>query len=158
MPRFTPFHDRTLALCESYAWKEWADYLAISNYDRHSEREYFAIRHTAGLLDVTPLYKYEVTGPDAAAFCRVSGAVTSAPSVVDVLSIRRWWWTERHLTMAPSLASAISTTASPRQNLGCIGFIATPGGFRWRSKTVPHQIAALALQGPRAREIFKAHC
>ncbi len=66
MPRLTPFHPRTAALCRSYAWKEWAGYVAVSNYDRHSEREYFAIRHTAGLLDVTPLYKLDVTGPDAA--------------------------------------------------------------------------------------------
>ena len=68
MPRHTPFHPRTAALCHSYAWKEWAGYVAVSNYDRHSEREYFAFRHTAGLIDVTPLYKYDVTGPDAAAF------------------------------------------------------------------------------------------
>jgi len=68
MPKTTPFHPRTSALCTSYAWKEWAGYIAISNYDRHSEREYFAVRGAAGLLDVTPLFKYEITGPDAGRF------------------------------------------------------------------------------------------
>ena len=68
MPRTTPFHPRTSALCTSFAWKEWAGYAAVCNYDRHSEREYFAFRHTAGLIDVSPLYKYDVRGQDAAAF------------------------------------------------------------------------------------------
>ncbi len=68
MPRQTPLHPRTSALCSSYAWKEWAGYAAICNFDAHSEREYFAFRHTAGMIDVTPLYKYDVRGKDAAAF------------------------------------------------------------------------------------------
>jgi len=68
MPRHTPFHPRTAALCHSYAWKEWAGQLAVCNYDRHSEREYFAFRHTAGMIDVSPLYKYDVRGKDAAEF------------------------------------------------------------------------------------------
>ena len=37
-------------------------------YGTYHEREYFAFRHAAGLIDVTPLFKYEVRGPDAGAF------------------------------------------------------------------------------------------
>ena len=66
--RTSPFHSRTSALCHSFAWKEWAGQAAVCSYDRHSEREYFAFRGTAGLIDVSPLFKYEVEGPDAAAF------------------------------------------------------------------------------------------
>jgi aminomethyltransferase len=36
--------------------------------DAHSEREYYAFRNTAGLIDVSPLHKYDITGPDAAVF------------------------------------------------------------------------------------------
>jgi len=50
------------------AWKDWAGYYAVRSYDTYMEREYFAIREAAGLIDVTPLYKYEVRGPDAAEF------------------------------------------------------------------------------------------
>jgi len=67
MPIPTPFHERTQSLCISYRWKDWAGYCAVSSYDTNHEREYFAFRESAGLLDVTPLYKYEVSGPDAAA-------------------------------------------------------------------------------------------
>src|SRR5919108_3473990 len=62
----TPFHERTAALCESHAWRRWAGYLAASSYGLTHEREYHAIRSTAALFDVSPLYKYAVTGKDAA--------------------------------------------------------------------------------------------
>ena len=66
MPRTTPFHPRIAALSTSFSWKEWAGYAAACTYDAHSEAEYFSVRSTAGLLDVTPLYKLDLKGPDAA--------------------------------------------------------------------------------------------
>ena len=68
MPVPTPFHERTAALCHSMRWKEWAGYYAVCSYDTSHDMEYFAFRHAAGLIDVTPLFKYDVSGPDAAAF------------------------------------------------------------------------------------------
>lgn len=66
MARTTPFHPRTAPLCTSFRWKEWNGYAAVCRFDGHSEREYYALRHSAGLLDVSPLRKYEVAGADAA--------------------------------------------------------------------------------------------
>lgn len=65
MPVESPFHARTFPLCHSYRWKEWSGYYAVCSFDDCHEREYFAFRHSAGLIDVTPLFKYEVRGPDA---------------------------------------------------------------------------------------------
>src|SRR5690606_32496363 len=67
MPIPTPFHPRTAELCTSMFWKEWAGYHAVRSFDTCHEREYFAFRNGAGVIDVSPLYKYEITGPDAAA-------------------------------------------------------------------------------------------
>ncbi|MCA9711410.1 MAG: aminomethyltransferase family protein, partial [Myxococcales bacterium] len=67
MPVPTPFHPRTAALCTSMSWKEWAGHYAVRSYDTSPEREYFAFRNGAGVIDVTPLYKYELRGPGAAA-------------------------------------------------------------------------------------------
>jgi aminomethyltransferase len=67
MARPTPFHPRTSAACQSWAWKEWAGHAAVRAYDLHSEGEYFGVRHAAGMIDVSPLYKYDLRGPDAAA-------------------------------------------------------------------------------------------
>ncbi len=66
MLRTTPFHERTAPLCEASNWRRWAGYISASSYELTHEHEYAAIRGTAGLIDVSPLYKYRVEGPDAA--------------------------------------------------------------------------------------------
>ena len=66
MPIGTAFHPRTSALCESMSWRDWAGYFAVSAYEVHHDREYNAIRNAAALIDVSPLFKYTVTGKDAA--------------------------------------------------------------------------------------------
>lgn len=78
MPIPSPFHARTEALCASYLWKDWSGYHAVCRYQVCHEPEYYAFRQRAGLIDVTPLYKYDVRGPDAATLlartCRRVGA------------------------------------------------------------------------------------
>ena len=68
MPIATPFHPRTSALCTSLFYKDWAGFYAVRSYDTTHDREYFAFRHACGLIDVSPLYKYDVRGKDAAAY------------------------------------------------------------------------------------------
>ena len=64
--RYTPFHARTGPLLQGQAWRRWAGYLVASSYELSHEREYHAIRSSAALFDVSPLYKYLVRGCDAA--------------------------------------------------------------------------------------------
>jgi aminomethyltransferase len=68
MPIATPLHERTKALCESYLWKEWAGYYSVCSYDTHHDQEYHAFRQSCGIIDLTPLFKYKVTGKDACNF------------------------------------------------------------------------------------------
>jgi len=63
VPVGTAFHERTLALCESLNFKEWSGYYTASVYEMTHEHEYNAIRSTAALIDITPLFKYRVSGP-----------------------------------------------------------------------------------------------
>jgi aminomethyltransferase len=63
--RTTPFHARTGPLSEGQAWRRWAGYVVASSYELSHDREYHAIRNSAALFDVSPLYKYLVTGRDA---------------------------------------------------------------------------------------------
>jgi len=62
----SPFHPRTSALMEGFAWRRWAGYTMASVYELTHEREYHAVRSSAALFDVTPLYKYLIRGRDAA--------------------------------------------------------------------------------------------
>src|ERR671923_1878724 len=61
----TPFHERTAPLNHKQSWREWSGYLSADQYADHPDIEYNAIREAAALIDVSPLYKYRVRGPDA---------------------------------------------------------------------------------------------
>ena len=66
MLKTSPFHERTAPLVRAQTWRRWAGYQMASAYDPHPDREYAAIRNAAALIDVSPLYKYLITGRDAA--------------------------------------------------------------------------------------------
>src|SRR4051812_28085812 len=65
MPIGTAFHERTFALCESLNYREWSGYYTVSAYETHIEHEYNAIHNASALIDISPLFKYRVGGPDA---------------------------------------------------------------------------------------------
>jgi aminomethyltransferase len=65
MPFGTPFHPRTSQLNVGQNWRVWSGYFAASAYDVVHDYEYHAIRNSAALIDVSPLYKYNVSGKDA---------------------------------------------------------------------------------------------
>lgn len=62
MLRTTPFHSRTAPLCQAQNWRRWAGYLTAGSYELTHDREYYAIRSSAALFDVSPLFKYEIRG------------------------------------------------------------------------------------------------
>lgn len=159
MPLETPFHKRTQALCTSYRWKEWAGYHAVCSYDVHHDREYTAVRHSAGLLDVTPLFKLEVTGPDAADFLAyvwtrdvtrmAVGQVTygsfcdEAGKVLDDGTLTRFEENRFRMTSAEPAYAWLYRHSR---------------GFDVELEDVTDSVAALALQGPTSKEILAALC
>ncbi len=63
----TPFHSRVAAACELNCWGDWKGYTTPNAYT-DVELEYFAIRSTTGVFDLSPMNKYRITGPDAQAY------------------------------------------------------------------------------------------
>ena len=63
--KLTPFHDRTSVLNQPQEWRRWSGYLSATSYDLTHDVEYFAVRTKAALLDITPLNKYMIVGPDS---------------------------------------------------------------------------------------------
>ncbi len=61
----TAFYSRQLDLCESMDWTRWSGYYAPQSYQLHHENEYHSIRTAAGLIDISPLFKITITGPDS---------------------------------------------------------------------------------------------
>ncbi len=61
----TVFYPREAELNAHLAWGEWSGYHSAAVYADFHDIEYNAIREAAGVVDVSPLYKYIVRGPDA---------------------------------------------------------------------------------------------
>src|SRR5438128_12107849 len=55
----------TVSPWPSLNYRKWSGYYTVSVYEVHHEHEYNAIRNACALIDITPLYKYLVTGKDA---------------------------------------------------------------------------------------------
>ncbi len=63
----TPFIDRLRPLNKFESLSYWQGYWAPADFG-NLDREYFAIRNTASVFDLSPMTKYRITGPDAEAF------------------------------------------------------------------------------------------
>ncbi len=155
MPIPTPFHSRTSKLCTSMSWKDWAGYYAVSSYHTSHEPEYFAFRHAAGLIDVSPLFKYEIRGPDASAFLsRVTVKNLSKLRVGRVTYL--CWCDDDGKVIDDGTVSRLGkdhfriTAAEPSLSW----FHRLSRGFEVSIEDSTDRIGALALQGPNSRAIL----
>ena len=159
MPIPTPFHPRTSQHNRNLDWKDWGGYFAANSYDVVNDFEYFAFRHSAGLIDVTPLFKYRVTGKDAGRFLsrlivkdisklKINQATyccwcDDAGRVVDDGTVMRFGEEEYFVTAAdPSYSWFSRLVRNLEVNI----------------EDITDQYGALALQGPMSREILKNMC
>ena len=85
MLKTSPFHSRTAPLVRAQTWRRWAGHQMASAYDPQPDREYAAIRNAAAMIDVSPLYKYMITGRDAARLLDREAERVVDPSPRDVL-------------------------------------------------------------------------
>jgi len=63
----SPFHARADNLCKLKNWTSWNGYQTARFYDTLAS-EYFAIRSSCSVMDMTPMEKYRISGPDAERF------------------------------------------------------------------------------------------
>ncbi len=156
MPIGTPFHPRTAALCASYNWRTWSGYFAASSYDVMHDYEYHAIRNTAALIDVTPLYKYDLRGKDALKLVnRVFTRDVAKCAVGQAL----------YGCLCEDDGAVIQDGTVFRLGEDYFRFHLADASLRWLGlnargmevsiQEVSEQIAALALQGPHALKILQ---
>ena len=157
MPIGTPFHERTLALCESLSFRDWSGYYTVSTYETHHEHEYNAIRNAAALIDISPLFKYVVTGPDAARL--VDRVITRDVRSMEVGQVFYTPWCDEHgAVIDDGTVSRLDeqrfrwTSADP--SLRWITLNAA--GLNVEIADVSETTAALALQGPMAAHVLRA--
>ena len=63
----TPFYNRQKEWDKVNQWHRWGEYTVCDVFESIA-KEYFAIRNSASLFDLTPMSKYRIKGPDALAF------------------------------------------------------------------------------------------
>jgi aminomethyltransferase len=157
MPIGTAVHERTFALCESLNYREWSGYYAVSAYEGHHEHEYNAIRNASALIDVSPLYKYLVTGRDAAKF--VDRIITRDVSKMAKGQVYYTPWCDEH-------GKVIDDGTVSRLEDEVFRWTAADPSLRWFTQNaagmdvhiadISEELAALALQGPTSAKLLRA--
>ena len=157
MPVGTAFHERTFALCHSLNYREWSGYYTVSVYEVHHEHEYNAIRNASALIDITPLYKYLITGRDATKL--VNRIITRDINKVAVGQVIYCCWCDEH-------GKVIDDGTITRLAENKYRWTAADPSLRWfrqnglnmdvQTEDISEKTAALALQGPTSAKLLKA--
>ena len=155
----TPFHARTSELCLPHNWRRWGGCLAVGSYDLGLDREYWAIRNHAALIDISPLIKYEIEGSDAARFLDKLIPRNVLKLAVGQVYYTSWCDDEGKMlddgTVTRTGEQNFRLTAAEPQ-LRWLAMCAV--GFDVRIREVTEQVAALSLQGPKSRVILNQCC
>jgi aminomethyltransferase len=155
VPIGTAVHDRTFRLCESLNYREWSGYYAVSVYETHHEHEYNAIRNAAALIDVTPLFKYLISGREATKF--VNRVITRDINKVAVGQVIYCCWCDEQ-------GKVIDDGTISRLGENLYRWTAADPSFRWfhenafgldvKVEDISDKLAALALQGPTSAKLL----
>ena len=157
MPVGTAFHERTFALCHSLNYREWSGYYTVSVYEVHHEHEYNAIRNASALIDISPLYKYLISGRDATKL--VNRIITRDINKVAVGQVIYCCWCDEH-------GKVIDDGTITRLAENKYRWTAADPSLRWfrqnglnmdvQVEDISEKTAALALQGPTSAKLLKA--
>jgi aminomethyltransferase len=153
----TAFHPRTSALNRKMLWREWAGYYAATQYFDHHDIEYNAIREAAALIDVSPLYKYRVTGPDSMRL--IDRVITRDATKLQIGQVYYTSWCDEGGKVIDdgTIARLDETTyrwTAADPSLRWIRMNAT--GLDADVEEITEQLAAVALQGPMSRAVLEA--
>jgi aminomethyltransferase len=153
----TAFHPRTAELNRKMQWREWSGYFASSAYADFHDIEYNAIREAAALIDVSPLFKYRVSGADAGRL--VDRVITRDATKLVPGTVFYTPWCDEH-------GKVIDDGTVHHLDDGAYRWTAADPQLRWLRLNAggldvditeeTETVAALALQGPLSRAVLEA--
>jgi aminomethyltransferase len=153
----TAFHPRTQPQNRKMQWREWSGYFAASVYADFHDIEYNAIREQAALIDVSPLYKYEIRGRDAGLL--VNRVITRDAAKLKVGQVYYTPWCDE-------AGKVVDDGTVHRLGTHAYRWTAADPQYRWLTlnasgleveiEDVSEATAALALQGPLSRAVLEA--
>ena len=156
MPIGTAVHENAFRACESLNFREWSGYYAASVYETHHEHEYNAIRNATAMIDVSPLYKYMVSGKDATKF--VNRVITRDITRVAIGQVIYCCWCDEQ-------GKVIDDGTISRLGENLYRWTAADPSMRWfhqnalgldtKIEDISGQVAALAIQGPTSGRLLQ---
>ncbi len=152
----TPFFERSQYLVETDTYVPWSGYSTPDVFSS-VEQEYFAIRNSASVFDLTPMVKYRIVGPDAERY--LNRLITRDVSKLKVNRVAYTVWCNEfgHLiddgTVFRFGPNEFHLCTAERQ---LDWFLDSAIGFEVEIREVTDQIAALSLQGPTSCSVLKA--
>lgn len=150
----TPFHARLAALSQTEEWTSWNGYMAPRVLDKLST-EYFAVRSSCSVMDMSPMEKYRITGTDAYQFLdRLVTRDMSAlkPGRVTYLA---WCNDEGKLIDDGTLFQFGENDYRLCSQHHQLDWLMTSSmGFDVNIEVETHRVAALAVQGPTSYSVL----
>jgi len=142
-------------LCLPQNWRRWAGYLVVGSYELTLDREYWAIRNSAALIDVSPLMKYIIKGRDASRL--LNRIITRDMDKLKVGQVYYTGWCDEEGKM-------IDDGTISRLDETTFRMTSADPSLRWLSMNavgldveiteVTDNVAALSFQGPNSRKIL----
>ena len=155
----TPFHERIAPRCLPQNWRRWAGYITVGSYDLGIDREYWAIRDAAALIDVSPLMKYLIEGPDAARLLDRIIPRDMRKLAIGQVFYTGWCDDEGKLLddgTVTRLGEQSFRLTSAEPSLRWLAMNAV--GMQVTITELTDRMAALSLQGPKSRAILNRCC
>lgn len=152
----TAFHPRTSELNTKMAWGEWAGYWSAPVYHDFHDIEYNAIREAVAMFDTSPLYKFVISGPDAARL--LDRTITRDVGKLGVGRVLYTPWCNEDGKVIDDgnlarLAEDRFLLTAADQTLRWLRMNAA--GLDAQVEDVSEDLAALAVQGPLSRDVLE---
>ena len=151
----TPFHARSRALSQVDRFVPWAGYTTVDVFST-VEQEYFAVRNTCSLFDLTPMVKYRITGADAERYLNRLVTRNVAKLRQNRVAYTVWCNDDGHVIDDGTIfrlgdAEFLLCTAERQLNW----FLDSAIGFDVAVAEITDTIAALSVQGPTSSFVLK---
>jgi len=149
------FYPRMAALSQTQEWMGWNGYVVPRVVDKLST-EYFAVRSSCAVMDLTPMEKYRITGPDAYRF--LDRLVTRDISGLKPGRVTYVIWCNDDGKLLDDgtlfqLGEADYRLCSQHHQLDWL--LTSALGFDVDIRKETHEIAALAVQGPTSFSVLR---
>jgi aminomethyltransferase len=152
----TAFFEREKDLNTKLAWGEWSGYFSAAVYADFHDIEYNAIREAAAVVDISPLYKYEVSGPDATRLLDRVMTRDMTKLAVDGVYYSPWCDEEGKVMDDGTVARLSQDTYRITAADQCYRwFELNRTGLDVEIRDVSDATAALALQGRLSRDVLQ---